>query len=341
MTHVDKFLRSAVLLLLFFLPSLSSAQDLTLKSLTETTDIMFVADQVLDANQDICALIKVFLPIEGAVFVGSVVKQEYRVNEYWVYVPKGRKVIRIQCPGFHTADLYFGQQFPAGLQPKRIYRMELTGYEAVTSQSATRDTIPQDLLDEIIRLSLSDPNSEIDGHEYVDLGLSVKWATCNVGASSPEEYGDYFAWGETKVKKEYNKDNCKVRDKKTFKHGIEGNANLDAARANWGGTWRMPTIVEMMDLVDNCTWTWTNQRGHNGYKVTSKKNGNSIFLPAAGYRHELLLSNTNSSAAYWSSTPFKSKNKSVTAIYFDCDTIYNGAQTQFYFYGNPIRPVTE
>lgn len=127
-----------------------------------------------------------------------------------------------------------------------------------------------------------------NGHAYVDLGLSVKWATCNVGASSPEEYGNYYAWGETTTKSSYTEDNSKT-DGVSMSSSIAGDASYDAARANWGGTWRLPTASESQELIDNCTWTWTTQGGKNGYKVTSEKNGNSIFLPAAGCRYSMTL----------------------------------------------------
>ena len=140
-----------------------------------------------------------------------------------------------------------------------------------------------------------------EGHEYVDLGLSVKWATCNIGANTPEEFGQYFAWGETTTKAEYTDGNSTTYGKTM--NDISGNAHYDAATANWGGDWRMPTKAEQQELLNNCTWTWTKQNGVNGYEVTSKKNGNSIFLPAAGYRYGSSLYGAGYSGYYWSSAP--------------------------------------
>ena len=158
-----------------------------------------------------------------------------------------------------------------------------------------------------------------NGHEYVDLGLSVKWATCNVGASKPENYGDYFAWGETRPKSTYNlstykwykwsrgdEDNYTKYCADSF-YGTEDNKEQldisdDAARANWGGSWRMPTRDELIELRQKCTWTWTIQNGVKGYKVTSKTNGRSIFLPAAGFRYDSSLNNAGSNGGYWSSS---------------------------------------
>ena len=132
-------------------------------------------------------------------------------------------------------------------------------------------------------LSVSDDTGKINGHEYVDLGLSVKWATCNVGASSPTEYGNYYAWGETTTKSEYTKKNSKTCG--ISMGDISGNSSYDAARTNWGGSWRLPTKAECQELLDNCKSEWTTVSGVRGRRFTSKKNGRSIFLPAAGY-HE-------------------------------------------------------
>ena len=167
---------------------------------------------------------------------------------------------------------------------------------------------------------------EENGHAYVDLGLSVKWATCNVGATTPEGYGDYFAWGETSPKTRYDWHTykyCNGLDDTMTKYcvglsygTVDNKTTLeltdDAARVNWGGKWRMPTRAEQDELrdTDNCTWTWTTQNGVKGYKVTSKKNGNSIFLPAAGYRDGGSLNIVGSRGDYWSS--------SLNTGYSDC-----------------------
>lgn len=144
-----------------------------------------------------------------------------------------------------------------------------------------------------------------NGHEYVDLGLSAKWATCNVGASSPQEYGDYYAWGETETKQYYAMNNYKF-NKNTHCNDLEDmlltkycphhwwtyydkkeklDAKDDVARVYWGGQWHMPSAYEMEELIHKCTWTWTKMKGIEGYKVTGP-NGNSIFLPAGGCKRD-------------------------------------------------------
>lgn len=128
----------------------------------------------------------------------------------------------------------------------------------------------------------------VNGHEYVDLGLSVKWATCNVGAALPSDFGDYYAWGETTSKREYDRYNSVTYEKHIF--DIAGNFLYDVARAKWGGGWRLPTETEMQELVDKCDWEWITINGNRVCKVTSRVNGESIFLPAAGlYEFELMF----------------------------------------------------
>ena len=175
----------------------------------------------------------------------------------------------------------------------------------------------------------------INGHEWVDLGLSVKWATCNVGASSPSDYGDYYAWGETSTKNEYTVANSKTRGKSMS--SIAGNATYDAARANWSGTWRMPTLDEMEELEEKCTWTWTTLDGRNGYRVTGP-NGKNIFLPAAGYRLFTSLVNAGSYGCYWFAKP-SSISLHACYLYFDSDFYgWDGCDRDT---GHTVRPVSE
>ena len=178
-----------------------------------------------------------------------------------------------------------------------------------------------------------------NGYEYVDLGLpsGLKWATCNVGASSPEEYGDYFAWGETSPKAEYTWENSVTHGEQMS--DISGNAQYDAATANWGGSWRMPTEAEQQELRINCTWTWewNTQNNVNGYRVTGP-NGNSIFLPTAGCRIWSSLDNVGSYGYYWSSTP-NEYNSEAWNLYFSSGwhTIDHGYRCD----GMSVRPVSE
>ena len=176
----------------------------------------------------------------------------------------------------------------------------------------------------------------INGYVYADLGLSVKWATCNVGASSPEDYGDYFAWGETSPKAEYTWENSVTFGEQMS--DISGNAQYDAATANWGGSWRMPTKAELEELENRCTWEWTTQNGVKGYRVTGP-NGNSIFLPAAGYRLRSSLDHAGEYGNFWSSTP--NESNSNFAYCLDFGSGYQGVIWDYRDSGLSVRPVAE
>ena len=207
--------------------------------------------------------------------------------------------------------------------------------------------------------NIPDPNPNTgseNGHEYVDLGLSVKWATCNVGATKPEEYGDYFAWGETQPKSTYDWSTYKYCNGSSTSltkyctsssYGTVDNKTTldlsdDAARANWGGSWRMPTGAELTELLEQCTWTWTTQNGVYGYKVTSKKSGysnKSIFLPAAGYRYDSSLRSAGSYGIYWSSLLLTSSSSSAFYLYFYSSYVVGSGNTRYS--GVSVRPVCQ
>ena len=164
-----------------------------------------------------------------------------------------------------------------------------------------------------------EPVTPPDTHEYVDLGLpsGTLWATCNVGANAPEEYGDYFAWGETVPKEVYDWSTykwCNGSDTTLTKYCIhsdfgyngytDGKIELDpeddAAYVNWGSSWRMPYKAEIDELIENCTWEWTQLNGVNGRLFTGP-NGNTLFLPAAGCRHDSTLT-SGIVGDYWTRT---------------------------------------
>ena len=180
-----------------------------------------------------------------------------------------------------------------------------------------------------------------DGHEYVDLGLpsGLKWATCNIGAIAPEASGDYFAWGEIKTKKSFSESGSLTYGKKKYSIEIAGNSQLDAACANWGGSWRMPTKYECQELIDKCKWKWVTVNGVNGYKVTGP-NGNNIFLPATGFRGGSSLHYAGSYGDYWSSTPYGSD--AHCAYYLTFSSFNHIMKSRYYRYdGRCIRPVSE
>ena len=199
----------------------------------------------------------------------------------------------------------------------------------------------------------------IGDYEYVDLGLpsGLLWASCNIGSTSAEEYGDYFAWAETEIK-----DNYEIMN---YKYSAEGSDELhpqltkycnipdygyngftdnlitlqpedDAAMANWGNGWRMPTKVEWRELRDHTTVTCTQQNGVNGRLLTAS-NGNSIFLPAAGRRWGEELSGAGCDGAYWSRSLYS--DYPFGAWYFDFDSDYTYVSYYGRYYGFSVRPV--
>ena len=191
-----------------------------------------------------------------------------------------------------------------------------------------------------------------NGHEWVDLGLpsGLKWATCNVGADTPEADGDYYAWGETETRTDYTWDTYKFTTDggSTFTkyNGTDGKTTLDseddAATVNWGGKWRMPTDDEWTELRENCTWTWVegyNGTDKNGYEVKSKTNGNSIFLPAAGSRSDDGLYDAGYSGDYRSSSLDTNYPRYAWGVYFDSDNVSRASS--YCCFGRSVRPVCQ
>lgn len=187
-------------------------------------------------------------------------------------------------------------------------------------------------------------NQENHAHA-VDLGLSVKWACCNVGANSPEEYGGYYAWGETEEKNTYASSTYKWIDFETndvIKYNETDKKTTlepedDAAHVLWGEDWRMPTQAEMQELMDRCTWEWTSLNGVYGYKVSG--NGNSIFLPASGSRYEKkeFPTNQGTNGCYMSATLYSNDIVFAHNLCFNKKSHY--WINEYRRNGHTIRPV--
>lgn len=198
-------------------------------------------------------------------------------------------------------------------------------------------------------------------HEWVDLGLPSRtlWATCNVGANSPEEYGYYFAWGETENDKSEKGDftwatyklcngssnsltkYCASNSYGTVDNKLELEAEDDAATVHWGNMWQTPSLAQQDELCCECDWIWTMQSGVNGYLVKSKSNGNSIFMPAAGSLWPSSIFPVGEYGCYWS--------RSYRAGLFDDHALYlnfnSSSISPDYYYANgrcagqSVRPV--
>ena len=208
----------------------------------------------------------------------------------------------------------YSHQF-SGLEPGETYSahpiVHAYGIEMLASPSAS------------FTLDKKEEDKPTPG-EMIDLGLSVKWASHNVGASSPEGFGGYYAWGETEEKSDY--------DWETYKYAVDSDGNgmfyedefidigsnisgtqYDVAHVKWGGSWRMPTLDEIRELGENCSWKWTTYNGVKGQLVTGP-NGNSIFLPASGYRYGTSVDDVGDDGRYWSATQNEGSN--ITAAYY-------------------------
>ena len=214
--------------------------------------------------------------------------------------------------------------------------------------------------------------NELAGHKYVDLGLSVKWAVCNIGAADQGESGNYYMWGDIVNRKSenYSADNypylIKTPVQATDKDGnpmfdedgqpvmtetwnytdiganISGNAQYDVARKEWGATWRIPTQEEVQELIANCTFLWTNYKTATGFEVTSKINGAKIFIPACGYYMGTGdCSYYGSNGSYWTASAFTGEK--TGSAYYILMTSGRGFRLDYtaYHSAHPIRPVTE
>lgn len=201
-------------------------------------------------------------------------------------------------------------------------------------------------------------NGNVGGHEYVDLGLpsGTLWATCNVGANKPEGYGNYFAWGETSTKSTYNWDTYKYAkgnyDKLTKycnsssygNNGFTDNLTTlqgfdDPAAVIWGSGWRTPSKAQWDELLANTTNQWTTKNGVKGRQFTSKRNGEMLFLPAAGYRWDNELGNAGSRGYYWSRSLDTDGPNNAWCLYFNSD--YCSVSYDSRYGGFAVRPVRE
>lgn len=219
----------------------------------------------------------------------------------------------------------------------------------ITNTVEVHDTIYVEVHDTIY---VEDP---FNGHDYVDLGLkdeqgrTVYWATSNIGASTPEAYGDYFAWAETESKDSYDWSNykwgndiyqitkyCDDSSNPNFDNKYILDPEDDAARTNWGGGWRIPTVADWVELQDKCTWTWTEQNGVKGCQVTGP-NGNSIFLPATGSVSGHVTYDDGTFGMYW--LPNASTTGYAYLYYFSPE--YKDFSQYPRYTGLTIRPVCQ
>ncbi|MBO7113646.1 MAG: hypothetical protein J6V95_00560 [Bacteroidaceae bacterium] len=272
--------------------------------------------------------------VQGVVAKVQAVSDTAKFNMAAYRLPEGESVedlirklpgVQIDSTGNVTVNgksisriLVNGKEFFAGDSTKNLIQLtaemieKVKAYEKnsdLSRQTGIDDGREQTVLDLDVR-KVRRGDGRIRRHRYVDMGLSVKWATCNVGADKPEDLGNYYAWGETETKSEYLLSNYRfskwfISDETNDStmlltkycnnagYGYDGlvdnktvlDPEDDVAHVKWGGDWRIPTIEEWNELKENCTWTWGNMNGVYGFYVTSNMPGytdHTIFLPAAG-----------------------------------------------------------
>ena len=346
--------------------------------------------------------------LDGLVFKGSVVGDiEQKSDVYYVYVAAGTKRLNFQhvrfLPGtidFSSAGVLISGNATYGVLLEASKKQESPFGSLTVTSSLDGCTAFLDGMDigeapvfltqvepGVHKISMSktfyetsevsvtvvagenaDVNFSLKVIPMVDLGLSVKWATCNIGATAPEGYGDYYAWGETETKQDFTMSSYafSVKSKQWIYSGgskvyplimnkycveegvdeiIDGKDTLeepdDVARATLGKEWRMPTAAEWEELMEQCDWEWTTLNGVNGYKVTSRKRGFTdryIFLPASGYYSDLkVITSRGSVGNYWSSSLNKKHSPSASQLSFDnegCEKVNSDR-----WIGRTVRPV--
>ena len=244
------------------------------------------------------------------------------INDVYGYVVTGPNGNNIFLPATEHGNYngYYWSSFLGGFHSECAFLFNLTSIDDANCENkgfrylgcSVRPVLNQKKVSPIVDSSVT-----INGFEYVNLGLSsgLKWATRNIGANSPEEYGGYYAWGETDEKVKYDWSTykwCMGSDETLTKYcsdnelGKVDDRNVleladDVANVKWGASWRMPTIEEQKELLNECFWVWTELNGANGYSVTGP-NGNCIFLPATGYRSGCDVIKQRFYGYYWSSS---------------------------------------
>ena len=342
----------ALVVLLICGVSAAKAQKISVESFNRIDrDMGARVAKVRDINSDLCALIKIETIETGFEFSGCIIeKTEQKTGEIWVFVSPGVRFLTIKHKEFGVLRNY---NFPQSIESGVVYQMKLnTEGKEIKIDTTSIGKAVDSKLDEILQKRLqgmdlgtgaqpvvitmqqiNDEGKTTNRHEYVDLGLSTKWAACNMGSASPEVLGNYYAWGETSPKRRYS-----VSNSTTYAVDMENIAadkNYDVARKQWGEPWRLPTTDELQKLIDSCSWQWATLNGMNGYKVTGP-NGNSIFIPAAGLYNDMQVTDGGKTGNYWTSN--SGSDSTIANCLQISNMAYSVVDSQRY-YGMNIRPV--
>ncbi|MBQ2374643.1 MAG: hypothetical protein II299_06005 [Alistipes sp.] len=231
------------------------------------------------------------------------------------------------------------QQSQAQTQQEQSQAQPVQAQEA-PSQEASSTIQVNDIQTIATMIEYGALSGKLNGHEWVDLGLpsGTRWATCNVDATSPEQPGKLYAWGETATKTSYTAETCKLYNKDVA--DFSGDKTYDLAALKWGDGWRMPTKKEFDELLHFCTWKYVQKGGRWGAEITSMKNNNSIFLPATGSKEGTSHQEANGCGMYWTSTPYADKgSEGIHEYHFGAALGEMGVAECFY--GFAIRPITD
>ncbi len=289
-------------------------------------------------------------------------------NEILFLIPSGAGHVEIMCgngcekqtiidvPRLNSNQVYYGKVHYIPAEE-----------ESQSAEAVNLDALKQQLLAELTEymqdqkaqnaqisqqpIQAPEPVVEDIEYEYVDMGLSVKWATCNVGATKPEELGTYFAWGEKNTKDIYNWSTYAHYDSdksvltkyctRTRSGKVDNKIIIDYADdvvyVEREDNCRMPTAQEMNELCEKCAWVWMEKNGVAGYKVISNITGKSIFLPAAGFMYNDRLYSTKTDGYYWSSSVNTQYPEEAYGVHFNANSV--SRSNDYRYYGRSIRPV--
>ena len=275
--------------------------------------------------------------LHGALYVTSI---ESLIIEVWfLYSETSTTVDALKSSGIKLESTRFGHYFSSSIS---ALKDETTYYYVACAK----------VHDRIVYGAVASFKTKPTA---VDMGLSVKWGSFNIGATGPEECGEFYAWGETQTKSTYNGSTyslCKGTNTTMTKYCVSSSYGIvdnkttlekvdDIAAQALGGSWRIPTDAEWTELrnTDNCTWTWTTENDVNGYRVTSKKTGNSIFLPAAGRRRGVVLDSAGSLGDYWSSSLYTDASSRAWLVFFSSSGVFRENSNRYE--GLSVRPVCD
>lgn len=271
----------------------------------------------------------IFLPGVGCCFRGSVINMfnaQYWSSKSDFYESGECLYLTPQEFSIRSYERYYGLSIRPVCHPNE---------ESEKVNTEEKNNIYQERIHGIVHHEQDSTDNVDNGCRWVDLGLpsGTLWGECNIGAKRPDECGYYFAWGETQNKTSYSKGNCNTIG---LRQQAALNAFFDAAHRHCGDNWQTPSPIQLKELCECCKWTWMSVNGANGYQVTGI-NGNSIFLPATGYRYDQEWDERSTYGYYWSNTPDHDFTSDALLLCFNYNSHHMSSGNRCY--GRCIRAV--